>query len=228
MYKILIVEDDVIPAAYLRDILEDRGWRVVDVVDNAIDAMRSLKKYSPDLVLMDIIINDTKSGCEVALDIRRISDCSIVFTTAHANDEMISYAVEAKADAYIVKPYNEKEIIATISLLSIKNNNIHNGFNTVKIDGNFTYENDTGLLYKNGKVVKLGPKALKFIQLLCANKDNYVNYHNIYKHIWKGEVNLKKLQMVAYRVREVCEADFLDNIHSLGYKIKLDRSIDIS
>lgn len=173
-------------------------------------------------------INDTKSGCEVALDIRRVSNCSIVFATAYANNEMISYAMEVKADGYMVKPYNEKEIIATISLLSAKHNSKNNNFKIIKIVGGFTYIYDTGLLHKNGEAIKLGPKALKFIQLLCLNRDNYVSYDNIYKHIWEGEVNLKKLQMVAYRIREVCKADFLDNINGIGYKIKLDRSLSVS
>lgn len=63
MYKILIVEDELIPAEYLKTLLESKGWCVVGIVDNAVDTLKSVKKHNPDLILMDIMINDAKSGC---------------------------------------------------------------------------------------------------------------------------------------------------------------------
>jgi len=224
MYKIMIVEDELIAATYLRTILENQGWKVVDIVDNADDAIKSLKQYKPDLILMDIMINGPKSGCEVAIDIKKICNCSIIFTTAYADQEMINYAMEVKADGYLVKPYNEKEIIANIAILSAKKNLHNNNAQLTSIFGDFTYINETSLLYKNGEIVKLGPKSLEFIRILCSNKNNYVSYEKIYEQIWGGELNLKKLQMVAYRIREICQVDFLENVNGVGYQIKLDHS----
>jgi len=66
------------------------------------------------------MIKGSMSGCEVAMHLRTLSDCAIIFTTAYADDEMIGYAMDAKADGYIIKPYNEREIIAAISLLNAK------------------------------------------------------------------------------------------------------------
>ena len=86
MYKILIVEDELIAAEYLKMILEKKGWSVVDIVDNGVNALESVAKYNPHLVLMDIMIKGSKSGCEVAMNIRNISNCSIIFTTAYADD----------------------------------------------------------------------------------------------------------------------------------------------
>ncbi len=224
MYKILIVEDEIIAATYLQSILENQGWVVVDIVDNGVDTMKSFKKHKPNLVLMDIMINGPKSGCEVAIDIKKISNCSIIFTTAYADEEMISYAIEVEADGYLVKPYNEKEIIANISILSSKQHFNNESSKLTKIIGDFSYIHQTGLLYKNGIPIKLGPKAIKFIQILCTNKNSYVSYETLYQNIWKGELNLKKLQMVAYRIREICKVDFLENVNGIGYQIKLDHS----
>lgn len=224
MYKIMIVEDELIAATYLQTILENQDWNVVDIVDNGDDAIKSLKQYKPDLVLMDIMINGPKSGCEVAIDIKKICNCSIIFTTAYADQEMINYAMEVEADGYLVKPYNEKEIIANIAILSAKKNLQKNNAQLTPIFGDFTYIQETGLLYKNGEIVKLGPKSLEFIRILCSNKNNYVSYEKIYEQIWGGPLNLKKLQMVAYRIREMCQVDFLENVNGVGYQIKLDHS----
>ena len=224
MYKILIVEDELIAAEYLKMILEKRGWKVIDIVDNGEDAIKVIGQSSPQLVLMDIMIKGPKSGCEVAIDIRKISTCSIVFTTAYADDEMINYAMEAQADGYIIKPYSEREIVATISLLSAKQN-YHNHLKISKLKGGFYFNHETNLLYKNLEVIQLGPKALKLLQILCNNKNSCVNYEKLYTHIWADEINLKKLQMVICRIREIRESDFIENINGVGYQIKVDYSL---
>ncbi|MBP6497065.1 MAG: response regulator [Campylobacteraceae bacterium] len=223
MYKILIVEDELIAAEYLKMILEKKGWSVVDIVDNGMDALSSIRKYNPHLVLMDIMIKGAKSGCEVAIDIRNISTCSIVFTTAYADDEMISYAMDAKADGYIIKPYNEREIVATISLLNGKQKN-GNTTKISKIVGGFYFNHETNLLYKNGEIIKIGPNGLKLIQTLCDHKNSCVSYEKLYEMLWDDEINLKKLQMVIYRIREICQIDFFENINGIGYQIKIDYS----
>lgn len=227
MYKILIVEDEVIAADYLKDILTQRGWDVVDIVDNCEDAIRSIKKYNPNLILMDIMINGSKSGCEVAIDVRKISNCAIVFTTAYSDEEMLNYAMQIKADGYIIKPYNEKEIIATISLLSVKDTSYNEHFKITNILGGFSFNHEINLLYKDNAIVKLGPRALKLIQILCKHRDKCVSYEDIYKNIWEGKLNLKKLQMVIYRIREVTQTNFIENINGVGYQIKIDHSFNI-
>lgn len=225
MYKILIVEDEVIAAEHLKNILEAKGWMVVGIVDNGVDAIKSICQDRPDVVLMDIMINDSKSGCEVAVDIRKISNCSIVFLTAYTDDEMIGYAMQVKADGYIVKPYNEQEIIATISLLGAKKNQYDNGFKITKLKDNFFFNHNENLLYKDSKLVRLGPKAIKLIKILCSNRDTFVSYKELCEKIWDDKINLKKLQMIVYRIREICEADFIENINGVGYKIKIEHAL---
>lgn len=220
MYKILIVEDEAIAAEYLKMILEKRDWSVVGIVDNGASAIKSVCELKPHLVLMDIMLSGPKSGCEVAIDIRKVSNCSIVFLTAYADEEMIDYAMEAKADGYLIKPYNEREIIATIALLSTKQN-CSSTLKVCEIKGDFYYNHETNLLYKDLEIVKIGPKALKLIQILCNNKNQCVSYEAIYTHIWDDEINLKKLQMVVYRIREICKTDFIENINGVGYQIQI-------
>lgn len=227
MYKILIVEDETIAAEYLKSILTERGWDVIGITDNCEDSIRAIKKHNPNLILMDIMIEGPKSGCEVAIEARKISNCAIVFTTAYADEEMLNYAMQIKADGYILKPYNEREIIATISLLSIKDSPSNSNFRISNIMGGFSFNYETNLLYKDNVIVKLGPKALKLIQILCKNRDNCVSYEDIYKSVWDGKLNLKKMQMVVYRIREITQTDFIENINGVGYQIKIDHAFNI-
>lgn len=161
----------------------------------------------------------------MAIDVRKISNCSIVFLTAYADEEMIGYAMQIEADGYIVKPYNENEIIATISILNSKHNSTTNNYKITKIKGGFYFNHESNLLYKDTKVVKLGPKAIQLIQILCNRRDNFVSYGELYEKTWEGELNLKKLQMVICRIKEVCETNILENINGVGYQILIDHSL---
>jgi len=216
MYKILIVEDEVISANYLKLVLSKQGWEVVDIVDNAVDTIKSVKKYDPHLILMDIMINGPTSGCDTALEVRAISNCSIIFLTAFADEEMISYAMNVNANGYLMKPYKEQEIIANISLLASKKYPTKNSITQKPTI--FTYKN--GLLYKNDEIIKLSPKLLQIIKVLYKNQNQFTSYEDLYKNIWDDELNLKKLQMAICRIREIVGKDLIDNIKELGYKIK--------
>ena len=115
--SILIVEDELISAEYLKEMLENDGYRVLNIVDSAEEAISQYKSINPDLVLMDIMLKGNISGSEAALKIKQYnSEAKIIFLTAYATDEMLNYAVEAEAYGYLMKPYREKEILATIKL----------------------------------------------------------------------------------------------------------------
>ena len=219
MYKILIVEDEVMPAEYLKSILSRQGWQVVDIVDNAADAVKSVNKYSPDLILMDIMIKGAISGCEAAVSIRAICNCRIVFVTAYADREMIEYAADIKADGYILKPYNEQEIVANIAILVSKNNSFTKKTSS---ENNIYFDCKNNLLYKDKQVVKLGPKSLMLIKTLCLNRNIYIGYEELYGYIWNDKFDLKKLQMLVFRIRKITGKDFIDNIKDMGYKVKCD------
>lgn len=218
MYKILIVEDEVISANYLKSILLKHDWQVVDIVDNATDVIKSVKKYNPDLILMDVMINGPASGCDAALHVRTISNCDIIFLSAFADEEMICYAMSVHANGYLMKPYKEQEIIANISLLSSKHK--HSKKHLELQNTKFHYKNE--LLYKDGEALKMGPISLKIIKILYENKNKYINYENLYQSVWSDKINLKKLQMAICRIRDIAGKDIIDNIKELGYKIRLD------
>ena len=116
--KILIAEDERLSAKYLKIMLEEAGYRVVGVTDKGEETIRQANRLLPDLVLMDIILKDQISGCEAALQIKQHhKNCKIIFVTAYCEDEMIKYAQEAQAEAYLLKPYRPDELLATIAVV---------------------------------------------------------------------------------------------------------------
>ena len=114
--RILVVEDEALVAADLEERLSQLGYEVCGVVDTAEQAIERAAALSPDLVLMDIHLLGEKDGIEAAADIRLARDIAVVFVTAHADDATLKRAGLAEPFGYVLKPFDERELKATIEM----------------------------------------------------------------------------------------------------------------
>ncbi|MEL6930637.1 MAG: EAL domain-containing protein, partial [Cyanobacteria bacterium J06600_6] len=92
------------------------GYSVEKIVSTGQAAIDFVADYNPNLVLMDIAIKGEMDGIEAASRIKDISDVPIIFMTAYANDETLDRAAETGCYAYLIKPYKEKELQATVKM----------------------------------------------------------------------------------------------------------------
>jgi DNA-binding response OmpR family regulator len=220
--RILIVEDELISAEYLKDLFIDRGYDVIDIIDNGQDAIRESKLLKPDIIIMDIMLKGGMSGCEEAVQIHQNNDdVKIIFLTSYSEQEMIDYAVDAHASAYLIKPYREDEILATMKLLTSDDTKIKPNIDKEKIELNGGYVFNTKLhrLFKENKEVQLGKKMLKLIEILALNKNVSVSNAQICTYIWGENKNDKTLRSLIHRIRSTINQDMIQNINGLGYKI---------
>ena len=221
--KILIVEDEFISAEYLKELLEKEGYEVVDVVDNGTEAIEKCKTMKPDVILMDIMLKGQMSGCEAAVAIyqKYKHSCEIIFLTAYSSSEMINYATDAHAYGYLMKPYREEEILATLKLLSVHEERTETEENQEKIELGHDYLFDTKLnrLFAKDKEIPLGRKPLKLIELLAKNKNSSVSHEQICHYIWGGNKSNATLRSLIHRIRTTVYNDFIVNINGLGYRI---------
>lgn len=226
--KVIIVEDELIAAEYLKEILEQNGVEVIDIIDTGKEAIRVCIDKKPDVIFMDIMLRDNISGAEAALSISQEVDSKIIFLTAYTDQEMVDYAVEANAVGYLTKPYNEGQIIATLRLCT--NSKINSNTATKipeKIDliNGYTYLTSKKRLLKNEKEVELGPKAIKLIDLLCTQPNISISNEQISMHIWEELVNDKTLRSLIFRIRSVTDEDLIKNVSGTGYMIRSEKSL---
>ena len=114
--KILVVEDEIIVAKDIASSLEDAGYQITDIVGNSGAAVESFRTTRPDIVLMDINIEGDENGIQTALTMKGIEDIPLIFVTALADDVTVEKAKLAMPSAYIVKPFNERELVIAINL----------------------------------------------------------------------------------------------------------------
>lgn len=114
--EILIVEDEGLIALDLKKKLEQAGYTVPAIADNADDALLSVKSLRPSLVLMDIRLRGVQDGVDTAEQIRRRFHVPVIFVTAHADRETLDRARITEPFGYIVKPFHSVDFRAQIEM----------------------------------------------------------------------------------------------------------------
>lgn len=116
--KVLIVEDDLLVAADLREILASLGYDVVGEAVTGPAALEVAEQFQPDVVLMDIRLRGSMDGIEAACAIRRRWQLPVVFLTSSANERIRLRARAAAAYGYLLKPFRA-DVLNTTLLLAI-------------------------------------------------------------------------------------------------------------
>lgn len=108
--RILIVEDEGIVASDIQAQLEAFDYEVAATAGSGEQALRLAAAIAPDLVLMDIKLRGELNGVQVAEILHRQQGIPVVFLTANSEEDMLQRAKLAEPLAYVLKPYQEKEL----------------------------------------------------------------------------------------------------------------------
>lgn len=120
MKTIMIVDDSLVIRINLKRILEKKGYQIVAEAANGREAIDRYIKYQPDLVTMDITM-PVMDGISALQKIREIdSDAIIVMISALGQEEKIIQAINYGARHFIVKPFNELDVVKKIDDILLK------------------------------------------------------------------------------------------------------------
>jgi len=114
--RIMIVEDERIVALDLKTALEYLGYSVVKIASTGKDAIEHAERLKPDLILMDINLQDEIDGTEAALRIREKLKIPVIFLTAYAEEKTLKRAELSFPYGYLLKPFELRELEATIRI----------------------------------------------------------------------------------------------------------------
>jgi DNA-binding NarL/FixJ family response regulator len=114
--RVLIVEDEALIAAALRDRLTRLGMEVIAAVDTAQRAFDEAVRCVPDVVLMDVRLKGAGDGIDAAVQIRNAVDVPIVFVTAHADRVTLERAKATMPYGFVRKPYQQADLQVAIEM----------------------------------------------------------------------------------------------------------------
>jgi DNA-binding LytR/AlgR family response regulator len=114
--KVLAVEDDALHSAVLRMVMDQLDYDLIDVVDNAADALRLLGAAKPDVLLMDIDLGGDETGIDLVRKINETADIPVIYVTSFREENIFRAARETMPEAYLNKPYDPANLQAAIEL----------------------------------------------------------------------------------------------------------------
>ena len=225
-YKILIVDDDENICELLRLYLEKDGFDTV-VAGDGEQAVEYAAKYSPDLILLDIMLPKL-DGWQVCREIRKTSETPIIMLTAKGETFDKILGLELGADDYVSKPFDTKEVIARIKVVLRRTHDSDKSsqINEVRYDKlriNLTnYE-----LEVNGVKIDTPPKELELIYHLASNPNRVYTRDQLLDEVWgfdyygdsrTVDVHVKRLRE---KLENVSDEWSLKTVWGVGYKFEV-------
>ncbi|OGP61639.1 MAG: hypothetical protein A2V65_04310 [Deltaproteobacteria bacterium RBG_13_49_15] len=196
--RIMIVEDDGVLIEYLQAALANMGYRVGPAIHSGEEAVTAAGGERPDLILMDIFLKGTMDGMAASETIHRRFDIPIVFLTSDESDERIQQAQRTGAYGYLLKPFDERILYATVEMALYRHRmekelkeseeryrtimeEMEEGYYETDTAGNFTFINDAmSRIIGSPKEELIGTNNRDFMDPETA-KESYQKYSEVYR-----------------------------------------------
>ncbi|MEP5366251.1 MAG: LytTR family transcriptional regulator DNA-binding domain-containing protein [Reichenbachiella sp.] len=169
MISVLIVEDELIIANDLQDILESNNYHVIGIAKSYDLAINKLSAKQPDIVLLDIQIDGSKDGIDLANTIRNEYEIPFVFISSHTDRATLDRAKESKPNGFLVKPFEDEDVFVAVEMAL---SNFSKEQNNNQDNQDFTINESLFIRQKNTAV------KVAYDDILYASSD--ANYCTLY------------------------------------------------
>ncbi|MBI5930638.1 MAG: response regulator transcription factor [Anaerolineae bacterium] len=213
--KILVIDDEETTVQLISILLERRGYEVIKAY-RAEDGLRKAYRNHPDLVLLDIMMPNM-DGWEVCRRLRELSDVPIIFLTARSEIKDVVKGLEMGADDYIVKPYDNDELVARVKAHLRRTPTPTVSEELVFDGGNFRINFLNREVKVNEKLVHLTPKEFKLLGVLVRNAGRVISRTDLVKEAWGPEYAdaTDSLKLYIHYLRQKIEPDAMNPIYIL-------------
>ena len=246
-HKVIIVEDDEITSLNLNMSLQKHGYSVVAMCDNASMAKNKIATHHPDVILIDISLQDNNDGIKLAKTIKEKYDIPFIYLTSYSDDDIIAQAKLTEPYGYIVKPFDPSSLHATIQMALFKyqqKNERKGSIDSLKVDklnlekllyskrssdkpivpfGGGDYHLDITICetFYKGKKIKLTKKENAFLRLLVAQLGLVVSFEQAMNYVWEEHgATENSVRTLVWRLRNKLETDIIKNASGIGYYIE--------
>ncbi|RFC63427.1 response regulator [Fulvimarina endophytica] len=115
--SIMIVEDEMLLAMDLEDILVDAGHKVVGQASDMKQALALAEKSGDmiDIAIMDVNLARGPNGVETAAALRQRWDIPSLFVSGNLDEKTRALASEWDPVGFIGKPFSEREVLAAVA-----------------------------------------------------------------------------------------------------------------
>jgi DNA-binding response OmpR family regulator len=181
--RILIVDDE---ARYLRLLqinLVSEGYHVI-TASNGVEAIDQIANYSPDLVLMDIVMPKL-DGISTTARIRQFSDIPIIMLTARGAEEDKVKCLNSGADDYITKPFSATEVLARVRAVLRRTQNSDRNYQSTQFrNGKITIDYGKAEVWKEEHQIPLTATEYRLLIMFTRNLGNVITADELLTSTW--------------------------------------------
>ena len=218
MYKILIIEDDMVIRTELKTLLEKYGYKTSITEDfrNVVDFVYNDKSQ---LVLLDINL-PVYDGYHICREIRKQSKVPIIVVTSRDSDMDELMSMNLGADDFITKPYNTQILLARISAILGRT---YDDKKTEFVCGDIVIDIGKSTVKYKSNIIELTKNELKILALLIQNKNTITSRDEIMNELWQSDefvddntltVNINRLRK---KLDEIGAVNLLQTKRGQGY-----------
>jgi two-component system KDP operon response regulator KdpE len=181
---ILIIDDDTVLLALLKQALERAGFHV-ELANNGLTGLQRAYEVHPDLVILDVMM-PRMDGWEVCSRLRQISFVPIIMLTAKDEEQDKLRGFALGVDDYVTKPFSFAELIARINavLHRARATPVEHPSRPPVTIGDLTIDVDNLRVSKKGKPVSLTPTEFKLLAVLVENAGRIMTHQQLLDHVW--------------------------------------------
>lgn len=225
--NILIIEDDEDISEILRFSLIKEGYKV-KVNPKGLEAETEIESFKPDLILLDIMLNDT-DGFSVC---RKISSYKIPIIMITARVDIVDkiLGLELGADDYITKPFDIREVVTRVRVAlrrreEIKKYPYNNRDNEIEeiVIGNIRINEHSRTVYIDDKEVRLKPKEFDLLLFLSNNKNRVYSRDKLLELVWGYDFlgDTRTIDVHITRLRKKLNSNLnIETVFGVGYVLR--------
>ena len=211
--KVFLVEDEQSIITLVEYNLKKEGFKVA-FSSNGEEALKEIKSYEPDIVLLDWMLPDL-SGIDVCKSLKKdtkFRDIPIIMLTAKGEEEDKVSALNAGADDYITKPFGHAELTARINALLRRSK-------PRVAEDKVTYE-DISIdrlqrkVFRNGIEIDVGPTEYRLLDFFIKNPKRVYSRDQLLNNVWPDNINVEN-RTVDVHIRRLRKAINLDGLKEL-------------
>jgi len=221
--RILLVEDDLNLAFMLAENLEVEGYQVIKATKGE-EVLPMIREYDINVVLMDVDLAGELDGFEAAENLRLIyPDLPVIFTTGKTHFRDMERGFRLGKVDYQKKPFGARELIARLTNLLGRKENIDNkkeykfkGFSFSPINHTLRIDTEERHLTKTENF---------FLEILCKNMNTVVKKEEITAYLWGEEDAYPKdhsLNNLTHKLRKYLDGNpyvELKTVSKVGYRL---------
>lgn len=223
-HKVLVVDDEEPILELLKYNLEKSGYDVKTASDG-IKAVEIARKFTPDLVLLDIMM-PKMDGVETCRQLRDIGDLQktfIIFLTARSEEYSEVAAFDVGADDYITKPIKPRALMSRINALFRRDSKKSAPSSTITI-GDLIIDRTSYTIKVNHREINLPKKEFELLFFLAQNPNKVFSREDLLQNIWGSDVYVlaRTVDVHIRKVREKIGDDYITTVKGVGYKFSLN------